>query len=252
MSHDSRSPFFTSNFATGVIIVYGALAFLLGAVIGDLYAQKPGFAAGGTVAGVIVSAAAIKVVEGTLDQEAENKAKDYLRPYRMRLDELEIVIETLETEADREHALEVIGDLKQTIKAFEEEYEAAKNIAKWLSKTSNLESLRNKGIEIVISKYKISEEKTLKLFTHDIHNYLILLKETLPSLEPWKFEERHLCLAYQEGLLLSAEPYVDAVNYITQNLEEMSGNTGVVSSVSRLFSTYLDHLVLPKNVQTHA
>lgn len=251
MAYDAKKPFFIPSFTTGLIVAYGVAAFLLGAEIDDLYARKPSFAVGGAIASLVGSALVVKTFEGTLHQEAENKAKEYLSPYRSRLDELEVVIETLETESDREHALEIVSDLRQTIQAFEQEYQAAQKTAELLKKDSYLEDLRNQGIKRVISKYQISEEKAQILFTHDINNYLILLRETLPSLEPWEFEAKHLCLAYQEGLVTTIDPYADAINFITQILEDKSGNTGVVSSVSRLFLTQLNHLPPPPQVQVN-
>lgn len=239
MTWHFEHPILTSKLGAGVVVAYGLFTFMWGVNYAKLQSTTPSIDTGGIVIGVLASTVPIGVFEYVIRKEGISKAKECLRPYHNQIHKLKSLAYKFSDEGLREECMDIVNDLEQTLKESIAEVNAAKEISKWLRNQSHLENLRNQGVAIAQARFDIVEGKALTSFARDIYDYLILVKDTLPSFGPWEFDPQRLLSAYQDGSLPTIEPYITAVNAVTRQLEEMFNATGAAETLADDFLDYL-------------
>jgi hypothetical protein len=248
MKWSFEHPIVTSSLGAGVVLAYGLITFMLGVNYAKLQANKTPIDVGSVISTILLSSATIGAFEYVIRKEGTSKAEEYLRAYHGKVHKLRDLVYKLSNERLRDEYIDTVNDLDRTLKESIAEVNAAKAISKWLRNKSHLEDLRNEGVEIAKKKFDIPEDKVLKLFANDIYDYLVLVRDTLPTFGPWVFDGRRLFLAYQEGILPDIEAYITSVNFLTQRLEAMFNFTGAAETLADEFLDYLRQIDAEKKM----
>ncbi|MCC5665451.1 hypothetical protein LC653_16370 [Nostoc sp. CHAB 5784] len=179
----------------------------------------------------------------TAKEEAKQRISNYANKFSKELDNIEIQLKGLNIRGDvLTDCLRRINEIKTNYNGWMEQYNAAKEVLKWLNVEKNRRYLAKSVVENVLPKQNLTK-KQRDAFYWDIRSCLNWLQKSfeddLKSAE-W-IKEKHTS-AMNEDIQDGLELYKQALDLIKQKdkLKELDNGTGVVEEFIDILKNLYD------------